>query len=152
MTTTLFEQIDKDYVMAYKARESIRVSVLRLLKTAIKNRLVALKRPGGILSDEEIFDLILKECKQRQESIEQYTAAGRSDLADKERSELNIIKEYMPNLLTSEEFDVIIDETLAEVKATTRGDMGRVMSTIMTRYKGRVDGKLLSSKVKQRLL
>ena len=81
---SLFEQIEKDYIQAYKAKDSVRLTVLRLLKTAVKNKLVDLCRPGGTLDDGEMMDLIIKEGKQRQDSIEQYTAAGRSDLADKE--------------------------------------------------------------------
>ena len=80
---SLFEQIEKDYIQAYKAKDSVRLTVLRLLKTAVKNKLVDLCRPGGTLDDGEMMDLIIKEGKQRQDSIEQYTAAGRSDLADK---------------------------------------------------------------------
>lgn len=151
MSATLFEQIDRDYVQAYKARDAVRVTVLRLLKTAVKNRLVDLRRPGGTLSDEEMLDLILKEGKQRQDSIEQYTAAGRADLADKEQAELDVIREYMPRPLTQEELAAVIDAAVAETGATSPRDMGKVMSAVMARCKGRVDGKVLSAVVKQRL-
>ena len=103
VTTTLFEQIDVDYIKAYKAKDSVRLTVLRLLKTAVKNRLVELKRPGGSLADEEMLDIIIKEGKQRQDSIDQFTAAGRTDLADKEAAELVILKEYLPKPLSAEE-------------------------------------------------
>ena len=73
---SLFETIEKDYVQAYKAKDAVRLTVLRLLKTAVKNRLVDLCRPGGTLDDAEMLDLIIKEGKQRQDSIEQYTSAG----------------------------------------------------------------------------
>ena len=76
---SLFETIEKDYVQAYKAKDAVRLTVLRLLKTAVKNRLVDLCRPGGTLDDAEMLDLIIKEGKQRQDSIEQYTSAGRQD-------------------------------------------------------------------------
>ncbi|WP_297670132.1 GatB/YqeY domain-containing protein [uncultured Desulfovibrio sp.] len=151
MSATLFEQIDKDYVQAYKAKDAVRVTVLRLLKTAVKNRLVDLKRPGGTLSDGEMLDLILKEGKQRQDSIEQYTAAGRADLADREQAELDVIREYMPRPLTQEELAAVIDAAVAETGAASPRDMGKVMSAVMARCKGRVDGKVLSAAVKQRL-
>ena len=148
---SLFEQIDKDYVQAYKAKDAVRVGVLRLLKTAVKNRLVDLRRPGGTLSDEEMLDVIIKEGKQRQDSIEQYTAAGRTDLADKEAAELAIIQDYLPKALSPEELSQLIDTTISEVGATTPRDMGKVISAIMATHKGRVDGKALSEAVKARL-
>ena len=148
---SLFEQIDKDYVQAYKAKDAVRVGVLRLLKTAVKNRLVDLRRPGGTLSDEEMLDVIIKEGKQRQDSIEQYTAAGRTDLADKEAAELAIIQDYLPKALSPEELSQLIDTTISAVGATTPRDMGKVISAIMATHKGRVDGKALSAAVKARL-
>lgn len=148
---SLFEQIDKDYVQAYKAKEAVRIGVLRLLKTAVKNRLVDLRRPGGTLSDEEMLDVIIKEGKQRQDSIEQYTAAGRPDLAEKEAAELAIIQDYLPKALSPEELNQLIEATISEVGATTPRDMGKVISAIMATHKGRVDGKVLSEAVKARL-
>ena len=112
VSTTLFEQIEKDYIQAYKAKDSVRVTVLRLLKTAVKNRLVDLKRPGGSLSDEEMLDLIIKEGKQRQDSIDQYTSANRADLADKEAAELEILKEYMRADVALAELERFMDKAL----------------------------------------
>ena len=148
---SLFEQIDKDYVQAYKAKDAVRLSVLRLLKTAVKNRLVELRRPGGTLSDEEMMDVIIKEGKQRQDSIEQYTAANRPDLAQKEAEELAVIQEYLPQPLSAEELGRLIEETITAVGAASPRDMGKVISAIMSTHKGRVDGKQLSEAVKQRL-
>ena len=104
---SLFETIEKDYVQAYKAKDAVRLTVLRLLKTAVKNRLVDLCRPGGTLDDAEMLDLIIKEGKQRQDSIEQYTTAGRQDLADKEAAELAVIQSYLPKPLTEEELTAL---------------------------------------------
>lgn len=150
-TTTLFEQIEKDYVQAYKARDSVRLTVLRLLKTAVKNRMVDLRRPGGSLSDEEMLDVIIKEGKQRQDSIEQYTAAKRPDLADKEAAELAVLQDYLPKALGQDELTALIESTITELGATTPKDMGRVISAIMAGHKGQVDGKALSEAVKKRL-
>ena len=145
---SLFETIEKDYVQAYKAKDAVRLTVLRLLKTAVKNRLVDLCRPGGTLDDAEMLDLIIKE---RQDSIEQYTTAGRQDLADKEAAELAVIQSYLPKPLTEEELTALIDATIAEVGATSPREMGKVISAIMATHKGRVDGKALSAAVKARL-
>ncbi|MDR1856547.1 MAG: GatB/YqeY domain-containing protein [Desulfovibrio sp.] len=148
---SLLERIEKDYVQAYKAKESVRLSVLRLVKTAVKNRLVALSRPGGTLSDEETLEVLVKEGKQRQDSIDQFTKAGRTDLADREAAELAILQEYLPSPLTPEEISQAVDAAVAVVGATSSKDMGRVMSEIMSKHKGRVDGKALSEAVRRRL-
>lgn len=150
-TTTLFDQIEKDYIVAYKAKDSVRLMVLRLLKTAVKNRMVDLRRPGGSLSDEEMMDVIIKEGKQRQDSIEQYTAAQRPDLAEKEAAELVVLKEYLPKALSHEELLALVESTVTELGATSPKDMGRVISAIMAGHKGQVDGKVLSEAVKKRL-
>ena len=110
-----------------------------------------LRRPGGSLSDEEMLDVIIKEGKQRQDSIEQYTAAKRADLAEKEAAELRILQEYLPKALSPEELTEIIETTVTELQAATPKDMGRVISAVMGSYKGRVDGKALSEAVKKRL-
>ena len=110
-----------------------------------------LRRPGGSLSDEEMLDVIIKEGKQRQDSIEQYTAANRADLAEKEAAELRILQEYLPKALSPEELAEIIETTVTELQAATPKDMGRVISAVMGSYKGRVDGKALSEAVKNRL-
>lgn len=148
---SLFEQIEKDYIQAYKAKDSVRLTVLRLLKTAVKNRLVDLRRPGGTLDDSEMLDLIIKEGKQRQDSIEQYNAANRSDLADKEAAELAVLQSYLPSPLSGEELTAVIDAAIAATGAASPRDMGKVISSIMTEHKGRVDGKALSAAVKVRL-
>lgn len=148
---SLFEQIEKDYIQAYKAKDSVRLTVLRLLKTAVKNRLVDLRRPGGTLDDSEMLDLIIKEGKQRQDSIEQYNAANRSDLADKEAAELAVLQSYLPSPLSGEELTAVIDAAIAATGAASPRDMGKVISSIMAEHKGRVDGKALSAAVKVRL-
>ncbi|MBQ4566579.1 MAG: GatB/YqeY domain-containing protein [Desulfovibrio sp.] len=148
---SLFERIEKEYIEAYKARDTLRLGVLRLLKTSVKNKLVELKRPGGSLSDAEMLDVIIKEGKQRQDSIEQFKAANRPDLADKETAELSILQDYLPKALSAEELDAVIAATISELKATSPRDMGRVIAAIMAAHKGQVDGKALSEAVKARL-
>ncbi|MDR2744744.1 MAG: GatB/YqeY domain-containing protein [Desulfovibrio sp.] len=145
------EQIEKEYVSAYKSGDAVRLTVLRLLKTAVKNRLVALCRPGGTLSDDEMLDVVIREAKQRQDSIEQYTAAGRLDLAEKEQAELAVLGEYLPKPLTPEEIAALVDAAVKELPACSPRDAGRVISAIMARHRGRIDGKKLAETVKARL-
>lgn len=148
---SLFDRIEKEYITAYKAKDAVRLGVLRLLKTSVKNKLVELKRPGDSLSDAEMLDVIIKESKQRQDSIEQYGAANRPDLAEKEAAELAILQEYLPKALSAEELAHIIEATVTELGASSPRDMGKVISAIMAAHKGQVDGKALSEAVKQRL-
>ncbi|MDR0239530.1 MAG: GatB/YqeY domain-containing protein [Deltaproteobacteria bacterium] len=147
----LSARIEQDYITAYKARDSLRLSVLRLVKTAAKNTLVELKRPGGGLSDAELCAVLVKQGKQRQDSIEQFRAASRHDLADKEEAELRILQEYLPKPLDPEELDAAISAAIAETGASSPKDMGRVMQKLTAEHAGRVDGKSLSDLVRAKL-
>jgi uncharacterized protein YqeY len=147
----LSARLGQDYITAYKSKDSLRLSVLRLLKTAAKNMLVEFKRPGGELSDGELCAVLVKQAKQRQDSIEQFRAASRHDLADKEEAELRILQEYLPKPLSQEELDAAISAALTETGASSPKDMGRVMQKLTTEYAGRVDGKSLSNLVRARL-
>lgn len=148
---TLGKRLDENYLSAYKKKDSLRVSVLRLVKTAITNRLVELKRPGGSLDDAEVMDLLLKQAKQRKDSIEQYLAAKREDLAQKEEQELTILEEYLPRALDAAELDRVLDEAISETGAAGPQDMGRVIGMIMGKYKGQVDGKQVSALAREKL-
>lgn len=148
---TLNEQIEKDYISAYKEKNQLKLSVLRLLKSAAKNRLVELCKTHGTLDDNEMMDVIIRQAKQRQDSIEQYVKAGRNDLADRERDELTILQAYLPQKLSQAELEEAIDTAIKESGAASLRDMGKVMKYMMDKYKGAVDGKLLSDTVKSRL-
>lgn len=148
---SLNQQIESEYIEAYKSKNAVKLGVLRLLKTAVKNRLVELRRVDQPLSDEELLDVIFRQAKQRQDSIEQYTAAGRKDLADKEALELEVLRNYLPATISGEELDKLIDETIAATKASGPRDMGKVMGAILGAHKGQVDGKTLSAAVKKKL-
>lgn len=148
---SLSEQIDTDYVRAYKSKDALRLGVLRMVKTAAKNRLVELRRPGGVLTDEEMLDVFIREAKQRQDSIEQYTQAGRQDLAAREADELKILQSYLPRALGPEELAAAIERAVTELGAQGPRDMGRVISAVMAACKGQVDGKAVAAAVKQRL-
>lgn len=147
----LADKLSQDYIAAYKTHDTAKLDVLRLLKTAITNRLVELKQSGGKLDDNEIMSLVFKQAKQRKDSIEQYGAAGRKDLADKETAELHILEEYLPKQLTGAEMQAAVMEAIKETGAACPQEMGKVMGAIMAKYKGRVDGKAVSALIRQML-
>ena len=141
------EKIEKDYLEAYKAKDKVRFGTLRLLKTAAKNLQVELMRP---LTDADYMDVLLKQAKQRQDSIEQYTAANRSDLAEQEAAELAVLREYLPQALTAEELHEIVEKAVTPLLGEGMKAMGKAMQIIMAECKGRVDGKAVSDAVKAR--
>lgn len=144
----LVQRIENDFVAAYKNKTESLVAVLRLLKTAVKNRQVELKRP---LENGEILDLVLKQIKQRQESIDVFSRAGRHDLAEKEARELELLRAYQPQPLSVEELAALVDATIVQQNAESIKDMGRVIQSVMHSHKGRVDGKAVSELVRARL-
>jgi len=144
----LKERITQDMKEAMKERDILKVSTLRLLLAEIKNKEIDKK---GELTDEEILSLIQKAVKQREESIEQYRKGNRSDLVEKETKEIEILKSYLPEPLSEEELDRIIEETIKEVGAMGPKDMGKVMKAIMPKVKGRVDGKIVNERVSIKL-
>ncbi|WP_031483577.1 GatB/YqeY domain-containing protein [Maridesulfovibrio frigidus] len=145
---SLIEQVDTDYIAAYKAKDDVKKSVLRHLKTAIKNRMVD---SGGEITDEDVLDLVAKQIKQRKDAIEQYESAGRPELAEKEAIEIKALSGYMPPELSTGELEAAVDKAIADLGASSIQDMGKVMQAIMAVHKGQVDGKALSSLVRSRL-
>lgn len=145
---TLQEQIEKDFLAAYKAHEEVRVAVLRMLKTAIKNRQVELMRP---LSDEEVLEVVARQVKQRLESIEQFGQAGRVEMAQREEAELAVLRGYQPAQLSPEETAAAVDAAIAQTGAASAKEFGKVMQALMAAHKGRIDGKAAGELVRQRL-
>ena len=141
------ERIEKDYLDAYKAKDKVRLGTLRLLKSAAKNLQVELMRP---LTDADYMDVLLKQAKQRQDSIEQYAAANRSDLAEQEAAELAVLREYLPQPLTEEELLDVVEKTVKPLLGEGMKAMGKAIQAIMAEYRGRVDGKAVSDAVKVR--
>lgn len=133
---------------ALKKRDAIRVSVFRMLLTAIKNKEVEKIRP---LTDEEFFALIKTSIKQHNDSIESFKKGQRLELAEKEEKELEILKEFQPSQLTEDEITKEIEDAVAAVGAKDRKEMGKVIKFLMDKFPGRIDGKLLSSMVLKRL-
>lgn len=145
---SLQERLEQDYVTAYKSKDQVRLSVLRLLKTAAKNLQVEKMRP---LEDADLLAVLQKQAKQRQESIEQYTAANRPELARKEAAELAVLQDYLPRPFTAQELDEAISQALAETGATGMAGMGKVIQCVMAGAQGRADGKSVSAAVRARL-
>jgi uncharacterized protein YqeY len=145
---TLTEQVRADMTAAMKAQEKERLSTIRMLQSALKNEQIHL---GHELSDEEALSVIRKAVKQRLDSIEQFTNAGRLEMAEKERSEMELLKAYMPPELSEAELESGIREIITATGAQSKKDMGKVMKEATARFKGRVDGKKVQEIV-QRLL
>ena len=145
---SLLTRIEQDYITAYKAKDALRLSVLRLIKTALKNLAVDKRRD---VTEEEAVDVLLKQAKQRQDSIAQFEAGGRQDLADKEKAELVIIREYLPVFLEGDALAEVVSAAIAKVGAAGPADMGKVIGVIMADHKGKVDGKAVSDMVRAKL-
>ncbi|MGC8499754.1 MAG: GatB/YqeY domain-containing protein [Leptospirillia bacterium] len=133
-----------------KSRDSLRLSVLRLLLSQVKNREIE-KGKGEILTDEEIIETISSMVRKMDESIQGFTAGGRTDLADKERAEQAILRAYLPEPLSEEAVDQLISEGIAATGASGPKGLGALMQWLSPRTKGRVDNKIVSQKVKAAL-
>ncbi|MEN6625165.1 MAG: GatB/YqeY domain-containing protein [Candidatus Sumerlaeia bacterium] len=147
----LNEQIVQDLKEAMGARDQKRVDTLRLIRAEF---LKAEKEKGQALTEERAMDVMQRMLKQRHESIEQFTAAGRADLADKERAEADLIKTYLPEPLGEAEIDAAIDAVLAQTGPVDPKQMGKVMGQVMGKLKGLgkpVDGKVVGERVKAKL-
>ena len=146
----LTDQIQSDLTAAMKARDAETVGTLRMVIAAVRNQRVAAGQSGDI-TDEQTLELLSREAKKRTEAAEAYDAADRAELADKERRELAIIRRYLPEQLDEDTVRGFVDEAIAETGASGPGDLGRVMSAVMPKMKGRADGKLINALVRERL-
>ncbi|MGC8970958.1 MAG: GatB/YqeY domain-containing protein [bacterium] len=147
----LLEKINKDYLEAKKSRNTLRESVLNLLKSNIKYKEIEAKGKGKNLEDSDIIDLIKQEIKKRKESIELYRQAGRQELVEKESEELKILQEYLPEQLSEEEIKAILEKIIDEVGAIGVKDLGKVMKEAMKELKGKAEGEVIR-KITEELL
>jgi uncharacterized protein YqeY len=148
---SLIEQIQKDIVTAMKAREEQRLSTLRMVKTALKNREIEKMAP---LDDKESQKVLATLIKQRKDSVEQFTKGGRQEMADKEAAEVVVIETYLPKAAGEAEIVAGVKAAVAEMGSPTMKDMGAVMKNAMARFNAagmRVDGKVVSEAVKKEL-
>ncbi len=145
---SLQEQIRAALKDAMRARDETKMTTLRLVLTAIKERE---KEARSLLEDQEVISVITSQIKQRRESIEQYRKAGREDLAQTEENELQILQGYMPEQISEEEISNTLDEIIAEVGAVSMKDMGKVMKATMAKLAGKADGRAINAMVKAKL-
>ncbi|MGB1131167.1 MAG: GatB/YqeY domain-containing protein, partial [Haloferula sp.] len=143
--------IPQDLKEAMKAKDSLRLTVIRALKTALTNAAIEKGGLGTELDDAEVISIIRKQLKQRQDSFQQFTDAGRDELADKEKAEMGVLESYLPAAMTTEEVVALVEAVIAETGASTKADMGKVMGLLQKRSEGRADGKTLSQEVAKRL-
>ncbi len=148
MPNSILSLIEADFNEAYKAKNTQAVSLLRLIKSSIKNAEIHKKAK---LSDEEILSLLQKEVKQREEAINQYNQGGRSDLAAKELQEIELINGYLPKQLSDTELRQIISSAIDQIKASGKQDFGKVMGILMPQIKGRASGNRVSKELNSML-
>ena len=143
---SLIEQIEKDIIAAMKAKEPVKVSTLRMLKSALGNHLIQVKKDKP--EDADVLSIIAKQAKQRRESVESFEKAGRKDLADKEKDELAILETYLPKQLTDEELGGAVKNAIAISGAKSPVDIGKLMKVLMPSIQGKADGKRVQDAVK----
>lgn len=144
----MFEKITKDLTEAMKAKDTFRTSVLRMLKSALKNEEINKKSP---LTDDEVLAIIKKQVKTRKDSMNEYASYNRMDLADSLQKEIDILNEYLPEELSDEELEKIVKEKITKVKAESIKQMGMVIKTISSEYGARCDMAKVSKLVKEKL-
>jgi|SRR5690554_672281 len=145
---SLSERLNDDMKQAMRNQDKFRLSVIRMVRSSIKNVEIDLRRS---LEDNEVLDILNRELKQRKDSLQDFEKAGRDDLVEPLKVELKIIAEYMPTQLTEDEITVIVKQTIQDTGATTKAEMGKVMGALMPKVKGRSDGKLVNQVVQQLL-
>ena len=145
---TLSERINNDLKEAMKSKDSFRLSVIRMVKGAMQ---LAKPNPREKLTDDDVITVISKQIKMRNDSIKEFEAAGRSDLVEQNKKEIEILNTYMPKQLSEEELTEIIDKVFEEVKPTSQKDMGLIMKNISPLVKGKADMSLVNKLVKERL-
>lgn len=148
---TISERVHQDMVAAMKAREEARLSTIRMIKTALKNKEIDKRAP---LDDQEAMAVLNTMIKQRKESIEQFTKGNRPELAEKEAAEITLIEGYLPKAVGADEIDAKVKDTIAEMGSPTIKDMGAVMKNVMAKFAAsgaRVDGKQVNEAVRKAL-
>lgn len=146
----LFDKINEDLKQAMRDRDAFRLSVLRMLVAALKNKKIEMGQDTE-MSDDLILSVLKSEVKKRRDSIVSYLEGKREDLAQKEKSEVEILEKYMPEMMSEEEIEKIVKEVIASVGATGPADFGKVMGAAMGKTKGQADGNVVSKVVKKSL-
>ncbi|MFD1412812.1 GatB/YqeY domain-containing protein [Oceanobacillus jeddahense] len=146
---TLLDRLNQDMKQAMKNKDKETLSVIRMVKASIQNESIKLGK--DTLSEDEELTILSREVKQRKDSLQEFKNAGRDDLVNKTKQELEILEQYLPKQLSDEELTSIIRETIKEVNAASMKDMGKVMSSVMPKAKGQADGSKIKQIVEQEL-
>ena len=146
---SLLTQLNNDMKQAMKNKDKERLSVIRMVKASLQNESIKLGKSE--LSEDEDLSILSRELKQRKDSLQEFKSAGRDDLVEKLETEIKIIEEYMPEQLSDEELSAIVQETIRETGASSKQDMGKVMSRIMPKVKGKADGSKINKLVQEHL-
>ena len=147
----LSEKVDSDLKTAMREKNAMKLGVLRMLKAAMMNAAIEKAGAQGQLNDADAVQVIRKQVKQRQDSIESFEKGGRAELAAKEKEELSILNSYLPQAMSADEVAKVVRETIAEVGANSKAQMGAVMKAVQAKIAGRADGKTLSAEVQKQL-
>ncbi|WP_335869315.1 GatB/YqeY domain-containing protein [Bacillus sp. 2205SS5-2] len=146
---SLLERLNQDMKQAMKNKEKEKLSVIRMLKASLQNEAIKLGKPE--LAQDEELTVLSREVKQRKDSLREFEKANRGDLVEKIQSELTYVDIYMPKQLSEQEVEVIVSETVTEVNASSKADIGKVMGAIMPKVKGKADGTLINKIVQKYL-
>lgn len=146
---SLLEQLNSDMKLFMKNREKDKLIVIRMVKASLQNEAIRLKK-DSLTGDEELT-VLSREIKQRKDSLHEFSKANRLDLVDKVQKEIDILDVYLPEQLSEEELQAIVKETIAETGASSKADMGKVMSAIMPKVKGKADGAVINRLVSEQL-
>ena len=149
--STFAAQVISDLKDAMKARDTVALTTLRALKTALTNAAIESGNKDNVVSDADALALVRKQIKQRNDSIEQFESAGRAELAENEKAEIVVLEKYLPAPLSAEEVSAIVADAISETGASSRADMGKVMKVVQEKVAGRADGKTLSQEVMKHL-
>jgi len=145
---SVMERLNQDLKQAMKDKAALKLSVIRMVKAALKNEEINLGRP---LSEDDELTILTRELKQRRESLQEFEKAGREELAAKVREEIEVLSAYLPAQLSEEEIRAIVREVIAVTQAASKKDMGKVMGAVMPKVKGRADGSLVQKIVSEEL-
>ncbi|MED1748891.1 GatB/YqeY domain-containing protein [Bacillus sp. A015] len=146
---SLLEQLNSDMKLMMKNREKDKLAVIRMVKASLQNEAIKLKK-DSLTGDEELT-VLSREIKQRKDSLHEFSKANRLDLVDKVQKEIDILDVYLPEQLSEEELQTVVKETIAETGASSKADMGKVMSAIMPKVKGKADGAVINRLVSEQL-
>ncbi|MGO0060519.1 GatB/YqeY domain-containing protein [Brevibacillus fluminis] len=145
---SVMERLNQDLKQAMKDKAATKLSVIRMVKAAIKNEEI---NKGSLLSEDEELSILTRELKQRRESLQEFEKAGREDLAEKIREEIIVLTSYMPAQLSEDEIRQIATEVISQVGASSKKEMGKVMGAMMPKVKGKADGNLVQKIVSELL-